>query len=89
MLPVEELCFYEAQFWVHGASKIAPFGRISATLYLTVFQSLAGHASAKRVSHEPRFRQARCFMQGPLRSLPMPPNPTCTHSHSWGFPTMF
>ena len=34
------------------------FGRISSTLYFTLFQTLGGHASARRVSHEPCFRQA-------------------------------
>ena len=51
----------------------------------TVFQSLGGQASARRVSHEPCFRQAHCFVRGLLRFPPVPPNPTCTHSHIWGF----
>ena len=62
------------------------FGRISSTLYFTVFRSFGGHASARRVSLEPCFRQAHCFVQGPLRFLPVPPNPTCAPSHIWGFP---
>ena len=62
------------------------FGRISSTLYSTVFRSFGGHASARRVSLEPCFRQAHCFVQGPLRFLPVPPNPTCARSHFWGFP---
>ena len=62
------------------------FGRISSALYLTVFQSLGGRASTKRVSHEPCFRQGHCFVQGPLRFLPVPPNPTCARPHIWGFP---
>ena len=37
----------------HCASKRAHFGRISSTIYFTVFQNLGGHASTKRVS---RFR---------------------------------
>ena len=49
-----------------------------------MFQSLGGHASARRVSHEPCFRQAHCFVQGPLRFLPVLPNPTCARSHIWG-----
>ena len=49
------------------------------------FRSLRGHASARRVSHKPCFRQAHCFMRGPLRFLPVPPNPTRTHSHIGGF----
>ena len=61
------------------------FGRISSTLYFTVFQSLGGHASARRVSHEPCFCQAHCFVQGRLRFLPVTPNPTCARSHIWGF----
>ena len=43
-------------------------------------------AFAKRVSHEPCFCQAHCFVQGRLRFLPVPPNPTCARSHIWGFP---
>ena len=62
------------------------FGRIFSTLYFTVFQSLGGHASARRVSHEPCFRQAHCFVQGPLRFFPVLPNPTCTRSDIWGLP---
>ena len=26
------------------------------------------------------------FRAGPLRFLPVLPNPTCAHSHIWGFP---
>ena len=74
-------------FWAHGASfQNGHFGRISSTLYFTVFQSLGGHASAGRVSHEPCFRQAHCFVQGPLHFRPMPPNLTCARSRIWGFP---
>ena len=82
-----EQCFR----WVHCASTRCILGarrfqnrhfrRISSTL---VFQSLGGHASAKRVSHKPCFRQAHCFRKGPLRFLPVPPNPTCARSHIWG-----
>ena len=61
------------------------FGRISSTLYFTVFRSFGGHGSARRVSLEPCFRQAHCFVQGPLHFLPVPPNPTCARSHIWGF----
>ena len=66
-------------FWAHGASKMATLG---ATLYFTAFQSLGGHASARRVLHEPCFRQAHCFVQGPLRfislcpQIPVVPAPT-------------
>ena len=83
--------------WARGASTMATlgarcfqnghFGRISSTLYLTMFQTLGGHACARRVSHEPCFRQAHCFVQGPLRFLLVLPDPTCARSHSWGFPT--
>ena len=59
---------------------------LSFILYFAVFQSLGGHASARRVSHKPCFRQAHCFVQGPLRFLLVPPNPTCALSHVWGFP---
>ena len=62
------------------------FGSISSSLLSTIFQSSGGHASARRVSHEPCFRQAHCFVQGPLRFLPVSPNPTCARSHIWGFP---
>ena len=31
------------------------------------------HASARRVSHKPCFRQAHCFVQGLLRFIPVPP----------------
>ena len=44
-----------SQGFQHG-----PFGRISSTLHFTVFQSLGGHASARRVLHEPCFRQELC-----------------------------
>ena len=52
MLPVGALCFYPRCilgarcFQNHGH-----FGRISSTLFSTVFQDLGGHASARRVSH--------------------------------------
>ena len=65
------------------------FGRILSTLCFTVFQRLGGHASARRVSHEPCFRQAHCFVQGPLRFFPVLPNPTCTRSHIWGLPISY
>ena len=64
------------------------FGHISSSLYFTVFESLEGHAAARRVLHKPCFSQAHCFMQGPLRFLPVPPNPTCARSHVWGFPIL-
>ena len=54
-------------------------------LSFTVFQNLGGHASARRVSHEPCFRQAHCFVQGPLRFLPLAPSSTCACSHIGGF----
>ena len=38
------------------------------------------------MSHQPCFRQVHCFVQGPLRFLHLPPNPTCARSHIWGFP---
>ena len=60
------------------------FGRIFSTLHFTVFQSLGGHASARRMWHEPCSCQAHCFMQGPLRFFPVLPNPTCTRSHICG-----
>ena len=88
MYPVGALCFYQAHF----GRTVLPnghFGRICSTLYFTVFQNLGGHASARRVSHEPCFRQAHCFVQGPLRFLPLPPNPTCARSHIGGFPNLY
>ena len=86
MLPVGALCFYQAHFG-RTCFQNSHFGRISSTLYFTVFRSLGGHASARRVSHEPCFRQAHCFVQGSLRFLPVPPNPRCARFHIWGFPT--
>ena len=66
-------------------------GHFGAHLFYSVLffsvQSLGGHASAKRVSHELCFRQAHCFVQGPLRFLPVPRHPTGARSHIWGFPT--
>ena len=62
-----------AAFWAHVLPN-GHFGRISSTLYLTVLRSLGGHASARRVSHKPCFRQVHCFVQGPLRFLPVLPN---------------
>ena len=85
VLPVGASCFYRAH-WAHGAFQHGHFGRISSTLYFTVFRSLGGHTSARRVSHQPCCRQAHCLMQAPLRFLPVPPNPTCARSHTWGFP---
>ena len=72
------LCFYQAHF---GRTVKWP---LWAHLFYSVF--CGGHASTRRVSHEPWFCQAHCFVQGPLRFLPVPPNPTCGHSHIWGFP---
>ena len=74
MLPVGALCFYHAHLGARCFHS-GHFGRISSTLYFTVFQSLGGNASAWRASHEPRFRQAHCFVQGRLRFLPAPPIP--------------
>ena len=85
MLPVGALCFYQAHFG-RTCFQNGHFGRISSTLYFTVFWSLGGHASARRVSHGPCFRQAHCFVQWPLRFLSVPPNPACARSHIWGFP---
>ena len=66
MLPVGALCFYQARSG-RTCFQNGHFGRISSTLYFTMFQSLGGHASARRVSHKPCFRQALCFVRGPLR----------------------
>ena len=75
-------CFW----WSHCAStrrilgarcfRNGHFRRMSSTLSFTVFQTLGGHASARRMSHKPCFRQAHCFTQAPLRFLPVPLNPT-------------
>ena len=43
-----------------------------------MFQSLGGHASARRMSHEPCFCQADCFVQGPFAFLPCAPK---SHLH--------
>ena len=88
MLPVGALCFYQAHFG-RTCFQNGHFGRISSTQYFTVFRSLGGHASARRVSQEPCFRQAHCFVRGLLRFHPVPPNPTCAHSHIWGFPSVW
>ena len=63
------------------------FGRISSTRYFTVFQSLGGHTSAKRVSHKPDFCQMHCFKQRHLRFLLCPQIPMCTLPHL-GFSTL-
>ena len=83
MLPVGTLCFYQAHF---GRTMLPKWPLWAHLFYFvfTVFQSLGGHAAAKRVSPEPCFRQAHCFVQRPLRFLPVPPNPTCARSHIWG-----
>ena len=86
MLPEGALCFYQARFGRTVLPKWPHFGRVSSPLYFTVFLSLEGHASARRVSHAPCFRQTHCFVQAPLRFLPVLPNPTCARSHIWGFP---
>ena len=58
--------------------------------YSTVFQSLGGRASARRVSNEPCFRQAHCFMWGRLRFLSvLPKTHVCPLPHvgfldTWG-----
>ena len=62
-------------FWTHGASKMRLVGRIFLLCMYSVSES--GRAS---------FRQAHCFVQGPLRFFPVLPNPTCTRSHIWGLP---
>ena len=56
-------------FWVHGASKMATF-KLSASLLLCLLQYFQ---SLRRAC----FRQAHCFVQGPLRFLLVPP----TKSH--------
>ena len=79
MLPVGALCFLESTRRILGAQcfQNGHFGCTSSTLHFTVFQSLGGHASARRVSHNSCFRQAHCFMQWRLRFFPVLPNPTC------------
>ena len=49
VLPVGALCFYHAHFG-RTCFQNGHFGRISSTLYFTVFRSLGGHASARRVA---------------------------------------
>ena len=85
MLPVGALWFCLAHFGRTVLPKWPLWENFSSTLYFTIFRSLGGHASARRVSHELCFCQAHCFVQGPLRFLPVPPNPTCARSHTWGF----
>ena len=69
------MCFYKAHF---GSTVLPrwPLRRMSSSLSFAVFQSLGGHASARRVSHKPCFRQAHCFTQAPLQFFPVPLNPT-------------
>ena len=83
MLPVDALCFYQAQVGrtVHPAT----LGASLLLCILTMSQSFGVHASGRRVSHRPCVRQAHCFLQGPLLFLPVPPNPRCARSHIWGF----
>ena len=80
MLVVGVFCLHQAHFrrtmLLNGH-----FGRISSTLYFTVFQSLGGHASVRHVSHKPCFRQAHCFMHGRFSLCPQFP-----HAHIWSFP---
>ena len=77
-----------AAFWVHVLPKWPLWAHLFYSVFCNVkqFQSLGGHASARRVSHEPCFRQTKCFVQGPLRFLHALPNPTCARSHIWGLP---
>ena len=68
---------------LHSGRTVLPKWPLWARLFysvFTVFQSLWGHASARHVSPEPCFCQAHCFVQGPLRFLPVPRNPTCARS---------
>ena len=71
------LCFYQAYFGRTVLPKWPLWAHLFYSVYFTAFQSSGGHASARRVSHKPCFCQAHCFMQAPLRFLPVPPNPTC------------
>ena len=50
ILPVGALCLYQAHFGRAMLLQNGHFGRISSTLYFTVFPSLGGHASARRVT---------------------------------------
>ena len=84
MLLVGALCFYKAHF----GRTVLPKWLLWAHLFcseFTVFHSSGGHASARRVSHEPCFCQAHCFMQRRC-AYSVSPNPTCARSHIWGFP---
>ena len=71
-------------FWAHSASKMAILGASFLLCISQCFRVWEGMLPARRVSHEPCFRQAHCFVQGPLRFFPVLPNPTCTRSHIWG-----
>ena len=78
MLLVGALCFYQAHF----GRTVLPnrFGRISSTLYVTVFQSLGGHTSARRVAqamlppgalfHAGAFALPPCAPKSHMRPLP-------------------
>ena len=87
MLPVGALCFYQAHF----GRTVLPKWPLSAHLFYSVFYSVS---ELGRVC----FRQARVARAAlppsvlfPARAftfLPVPPDPTCAHSHIWGFPTL-
>ena len=88
MLPAGAHCASTSRILGARASKMATLGASLLLCILQVFQSLGGHASARRVSHEPCFRETKCLVQGPVRFLPALPNPTCARSHIWGFPSL-
>ena len=73
MLPVGTLCFYQAHF----GRTVLPKWPFWAHLFYSVFYNVSELRRAcfrqARASLEPCFRQAHCFVQGPLRSLPVPP----------------
>ena len=81
MLPVGALCFYQAHFGRTVLPKW-PLWRISSTPYFTVSQSLAGHASARGVSHE--LLRAGAFALPPCPQIPHAPAPTLGGFGLWG-----
>ena len=87
--PVGRIVLLPSAFWAHGSFQNSHFqiGRISFySLLYSVSELREGVLPPGRVSHEPCFHTAHCFVQGPLRFLPVPPNPTCARYHIWGFP---
>ena len=64
MLPMGALYFYQTHVGCAVLPKWPIWAHLeTSALYFAIFQSLGGHASAKRTSHKTCFRQAHCFIQ--------------------------